>query len=220
MTPTEAPPWRFYTGLALRLVVIVVVILAAIHLSRQIQDAIGIEIMPHNEALMYRIILLALLAYVVMTALPFVPGAEIGMTLLTVFGPGLAPLVYAGTVLSLMLAYGAGRLVPQATTARALRRWKLPRAAALMERLAALPGQDRPGMLVELIDTPALTRLAQHRYIALMVLINMPGNVVIGGGGGIAFAAGLSGVFAPHLFLAAVLLAVLPVPLAIFLLGG
>lgn len=33
------------------------------------------------------------------------------------------------------------------------------------------------------------------RYVALAVLLNIPGNVVIGGGGGIAFAAGMTRLF-------------------------
>jgi hypothetical protein len=52
------------------------------------------------------------------------------------------------------------------------------------------------------------------------VLINVPGNAVIGGGGGLAFAAGMSGVFSVPAFLLTVAIAVLPVPLAIFAFGA
>jgi hypothetical protein len=75
-------------------------------------------------------------------------------------------------------------------------------------------------MLITMTGHPALQRLARHRYVALAVLINVPGNAVIGGGGGLAFAAGMSGVFSIPAFLITVAIAVLPVPLAIYAFGA
>ncbi len=209
----------FYVGLAARLVVLIAAIYGAMQLAEMVKHALSFDIMPHTEAMMHRMLMLGLLGYILLTALPFVPGAEIGMTLLTVFGASVAPLVYAATVLSLMLAYGAGRLVPLQRSARTARKLRLRRVADLLDRLEQTAPEDRPDFLVSAARKPALQRLARYRYVALLVLINMPGNVVIGGGGGLAFAAGLSGVFTPLRFLATVMLAVLPVPLAIFLLG-
>ena len=57
----------------------------------------------------------------------------------------------------------------------------------------------------------------RYRYPALAIAIAMPGNIVLGGGGGIALAAGLSRTFHPALFVLTVALATLPVPLAFFL---
>jgi hypothetical protein len=48
----------------------------------------------------------------------------------------------------------------------------------------------------------------------------VPGNAVIGGGGGIALLAGISGLFTFPRYLAIVSLAVLPVPLTIMLIGS
>jgi hypothetical protein len=62
--------------------------------------------------------------------------------------------------------------------------------------------------------------LLRHRYIALALLINTPGNVVLGGGGGIAFAAGASRLFSTGGFLVTIVLAVAPVPLAFLLFGS
>ena len=50
--------------------------------------------------------------------------------------------------------------------------------------------------------------------------MNVPGNAVIGGGGGIMMMAGLSGIFAPLPTVLAVMLAVSPVPLAVMLFGA
>ena len=60
----------------------------------------------------------------------------------------------------------------------------------------------------------------KHRSIAIMVALNVPGNAVIGGGGGIALLAGMSGLFTFPRFLASVSLAALPVPLFVILTGG
>jgi len=61
-----------------------------------------------------------------------------------------------------------------------------------------------------------LRGLLRYRYVALAVAINTPGNVILGGGGGLALMAGLSRLFSPLPFLLTVLIAVLPVPLLFF----
>lgn len=219
MTDIARSDLRFFAGLALRLLALIAVLLVAVHLSDAVKDALGFEVMPHNEAMMYRLIVLGLLSYVLLTALPFVPGAEIGMTLLTVFGAQMAPFIYLATILSLLLAYSAGRLVPLERAARLLRSLRLVRVAEFLERLCAVPVARRPQFLIDETGHPALWRLAQVRYVALALLINLPGNVVLGGGGGLAFAAGLSDVFTAPKFLLTVSIAVLPVPLAVYLFG-
>jgi hypothetical protein len=55
--------------------------------------------------------------------------------------------------------------------------------------------------------------LLRHRFIALAVAINLPGNILIGGGGGIAMFAGMSGIFPFPMYLLTIVLAVAPVPL-------
>lgn len=209
----------FFVGLALRLLVLIVVLLGAVYFASYVKDAIGFEVMPHNEAWMHKMILLGLFTYVLLTALPFVPGAEIGMTLLTVFGAQMAPFIYLATLLSLSLAYGTGRLASLEATAQLLRRLHLDRLSAFLEKLCATPHHDRPRVLVESTGHPTLRRLARYRYVALAVLINVPGNSVIGGGGGLSFVSGLSGVFPYRKFLLTISIAVLPVPLAVFLFG-
>jgi hypothetical protein len=59
----------------------------------------------------------------------------------------------------------------------------------------------------------------RYRYIAMALAVNTPGNSLIGGGGGIMIMVGLSGLFTPMQTLIAILVAVSPVPLAVFFLG-
>jgi hypothetical protein len=153
-------------------------------------------------------------------AIPFVPGAEIGLALLTAFGASIAPLVYAATVLSMMLAYVVGRLLPGQTLVQLLTLLRLRKAAALMERAVALPPGDRLALFLEGAPPRTVGLALRHRYVALAVIVNVPGNSVIGGGGGIMMLAGLSGIFAPAQTLLTIIIAVSPIPLAILLVGA
>ena len=84
-----------------------------------------------------------------------------------------------------------------------------------MERLAPLGAEDRLRMLVETAPARVVPFLLRHRYLAVAVAFNVPGNALVGGGGGIALAAGLSGLFQAPRFVAMVCLAISPIPLLI-----
>lgn len=60
-----------------------------------------------------------------------------------------------------------------------------------------------------------MPRLLRHRYLALAVALNLPGNTLLGGGGGIALMAGLSGLYPMPAYLTTVAIAVAPVPLLV-----
>jgi hypothetical protein len=58
-----------------------------------------------------------------------------------------------------------------------------------------------------------------HRYILLAILINLPGNSFVGGGGGILLIAGLSRLFSYPAVLLTLVVATAPVPLAVWMFG-
>lgn len=208
------------TGIAVRLAVLVLLVLSAGWAVHAITEALDLMVMPHNERAVHRSIILATAVFVILLAIPFVPGAEIGLTMLTVFGAAIAPLVYLATVTALMLAYFIGRFLPPATLVRLLRLVRLKRGANAIEEIAELPREERVGRLME-SGSPRLARLAtRYRYLAILMAINLPGNVLIGGGGGIAMIAGMSGLFAPLPFLLTVAVAVAPVPLFVGIWGA
>ena len=62
-------------------------------------------------------------------------------------------------------------------------------------------------------------RLIKWRYLGLAAVINIPGNSIVGGGGGICMVAGLSRIFTPTATLVTIALAVSPVPLLIWFFG-
>lgn len=174
------------------------------------------SLLPHTEDILHRAVITGTAAYVVLMAIPFVPGAEIGLTLLTALGGAIAPLVYLATAASLMIAYLIGRLLPPTLLQRGLSSLGLARAALFVEEAAAMTDEDLQQSIASASGPKFLKALLRYRYIALALAVNTPGNVVLGGGGGIAMMAGLSRLFDPLPFLLTVLIAVLPVPLMFY----
>lgn len=144
-----------------------------------------------------------LLLYTVLLVMPFVPGAEIGLALLLVFGAAMAWPVYAATVLALSIAFAIGRLASRS------------RSPASFGNVPP-PSNAVTSLLEGLRNRPWIHGLIRFRWLALALLINLPGNAVIGGGGGIAMAVGYSRAFTYPAFLACAAVAVAPVP-ALFL---
>ena len=206
-------------GLLLRAGGLFAAVLLALWLSTWVRQALDLELVPQNEVLFDRIILISLLSLFVLVALPFLPGAEIGVALLTAFGATLAPVVYLTVVLALMTSFLLGRTVPLTTLARLCDLARLGRASAYLRRLGEVPRDQVLAHVLEGSATGPVRHLLRFRYLLLIVLINMPGNIVIGGGGGIAFAAGVSRCFGILPYCLAIALAVMPLPLATILIA-
>jgi hypothetical protein len=150
--------------------------------------------------------------YTAASAIPFIPGAEIGFGLIFMFGGKIAALVYAAMLAALTLSFLAGRLIPPSACAAALDFAGLHRARDLVLKLAPLPPDRKLDFLMRLAPTRIVPFLLKHRYLAVMALINIPGNSLIGGGGGIAFTAGMSGLFTFPRYFAAIAIAIAPLP--------
>ena len=80
-------------------------------LGRQLLEIAWPYLEPAHGASLRWVIAAAIVVYAVVMAVPFVPAAEIGLSLLLLFGPQVALLVYLSTVLALMLPYLIGRAV-------------------------------------------------------------------------------------------------------------
>ena len=202
-------------GLCLRIAVVLVLVVAATWVSHQMRDALNLGMMPADGERIHGAILMGLAAYVGLLAVPFVPGAEIGIAMLTAFGAAIAPLVYGATVLAMLLSYAMGRLVPITALAPLLAFLRMRKAADLVTRAAPLSHEARLSLLLDGAPPRALALALRSRYVALGLALNIPGNAVIGGGGGIMLMAGLSGVFTPLSTLLTVAIAVSPVPIAV-----
>ena len=184
-----------------------------------IRDALDLQIRPDNEQQVHRAIMIGAVAYIVLLAMPFVPGAEIGIALLAAFGAAIAPLIYVCTVAAMMLAFTIGRFLPIGLLEKGLQALRMRRAADLVARSATLSSDERLALLLAGQSKRVLRIAVKYRYLAMALAVNTPGNSIIGGGGGIMIIAGLSGLFSPLATFLTVVFAVSPVPLAVIFLG-
>lgn len=178
------------------------------------------EITPENENVIFGATLLAIFLYAVLTALPFVPGVEIGIGLMVMFGSSIAIPVYLSTVTGLCLGFMLGRLVPESFLLRSFEFLGLTRLSHSFRRIAAKPMAERLESFVGRAPKRFVPFFLRHRYVAVAVAFNIPGSSVIGGGGGISFAAGASRIFSFPAFFLAVAIGVSPVPILVLVFGA
>ena len=155
--------------------------------------------------------------YAVLRAVPFLPAAQLALAMLAAFGGAIAVQLYIATVVGLTLAFLVGRLVPIARIASGLSAFGLQSAASLVGKIGSLDSESRLAMLFADRSPGLAVRIATYRHTALIAVFNLPGNCVMGGGGGIGLLAGLSGLFTLPGYIACVAVAALPIPLVTLL---
>jgi len=155
-------------------------------------------------------ILLMAIVYALLLAVPFVAGVEIGLLMMAVFGVTGAFIAYAGTIAGLSLAFWSGRLIPNYLIVDALQKLGLK-----------WQSQDLDNLLAQQVGngwaTSVFSQLLDHRYLTLAVLLNCPGNAVVGGGGGLALLSGTTRGIIWRKFLIMIAIATTPVPLLVLL---
>lgn len=162
-----------------------------------------------------RMLAMATIAYAFCLAVPFVPGVELGLLLMVTFGKSGVVMAYAGTLLGLNLAFAAGWLLR-----RRLIDW--PQLVGWRDQARSL---DRFGerslvrtawgrRLIRWLNTP---RRRGRYYLLVAALLNLPGNTIVGGGGGISLVSGLSGRLNWLGFALTVMLATASIPLLVLL---
>jgi uncharacterized membrane protein YdjX (TVP38/TMEM64 family) len=182
------------------------------YVGRELTDAATFDMQAAAADHAFAFVMAAVAVFVVASATPFVPGAEIGFGLILIFGAKVALIGYAAMVAALSVSFLAGRLLPPSLLASLFGYLGLGKARDLTLALAPLDPESRLRLLTEKLPHRLVPMLLRHRYLALIALLNLPGNSVVGGGGGIAFTAGLSGLFSLPAYLGTVLVAVAPVP--------
>jgi len=194
-------------------------LIAANFAVHSIADSLNFQVRPGNEDAVHRTITVSAALYSVLLAIPFVPGAEIGLALIAMLGPPIAFLVYVCTLVGLSFSFVVGRLIPLSGLIRLSEDIKFQRMSELLKAIEPLDQQDRLAFLADKAPNRYLPFLLHHRYLALAVALNVPGNFLIGGGGGIAMLAGVSRLFSIPGFLVTIAVAVAPVPIAVFIFG-
>lgn len=135
------------------------------------------------------VILVTAAVYALALAVPFLPAVEMGWMVMAGLGtPGIIA-IWMATPLGLLIAFVLGQN---------LRDWS--RLQALQNRLEAAFQSATDNSLQSRLLRFADRYLASHPYWVLAVLVNLPGNWIIGGGGGIGLLAGASGLYHPLRF--------------------
>ena len=179
---------------------------------------LNFQLWPEHEHLMMTMLWLAIGVYILWMAMPFVPGIELGLALMVMLGPPGVVLVYVCTLLSLSLSFAVGRLIPLKAFARFLGWLHLNKARDLVLKLEPMNPQERFNILLQSAPSKIVPFLLQHRYLMIALILNLPGNALIGGGGGIGLIAGMSKLYTFPRFFLLISVAITPLPL-LFLAG-
>lgn len=218
MTSPAVEAHRRLSGM-LKLGIFIAIVVAGNLLTRGVVDGLELVIRPSTEPALHRLIMVSMAAYILLMAIPFVPGVEVGLALMMILGPKIVPLVYGCTLISLSLAFLIGRLVPESSIVRFLQEMRLARAATFVAQFSGQDSEQRLARLTAKTPKRWLPWLLRHRYLTLMIAINLPGNMLLGGGGGLAMMAGISRLFSPPLFVLLVASAIAPIPVFLMLFG-
>jgi len=180
---------------------------------------INFQIFPRHEPILHTIVLGAVLLYILLMAVPFMPGIEIGLALMVMLGSKGALLVYLCTLVALSISFTVGRTIPPRLVYRLLNWLYLYKASALVRQLEPLNQLERLRLLQEKAPAKIAPFLLNHRYLTVAVALNLPGNALIGGGGGIGLIVGMSKIIPFHAYIALLAIAIAPVPLWFYIQG-
>jgi len=176
-------------------------------------NQVNMQILLNREAM----ILLAVIAYTLLMVIPFTPAIEVGIGLMVFMGSTGAVVAYVCTLIALSISFFIGRVVPPRVICRLFRWLHLIKASELIAELEPLRHQER----LELLHAKAPSRLTpfllRHRYLAIAVALNLPGNALIGGGGGIGLITGMSKIVRYRTYIAVLALAIAPLPLTLLI---
>lgn len=207
---TRQRPWLRYAALLLAIVLLNL-------FGGWLVAQIDFTLRPSNSDMVYSLLLIIFAVYVLVIAMPFVPGIEIGLALLVILGKAGVPLVFTCNLLALALAFVVGRFIPLHLIARLFDWLRLESGRELIERMAARPAAERLAAALQEVPSGWAHRLLVRRHLAAAVLLNLPGNAVVGGAGGIAMIAGMSRLFGLPTFMLTMAIASTPVPILILL---
>ena len=219
--PLAPPPLsRSVPRLILRLAIIAALVWGGLSLFNWLQAHIAdLEDAARARALT-TLVIVSVIAYALIIAVPFVPAIEIAIALMVMEGPIIAPFVWLATVLGLLIAFGVGRWVSLDWLHGFFRDLHMRRACEMVSRIKTEAPEARLAGLSDRLPRWLAPLATRFRYGMLAALLNIPGNVALGGGGGILMMAGISRLFTPLWTVMTIAIATAPVPLAVWLMGA
>lgn len=213
----ETPPQAIrYLKVLLLIAVLVVLNFAGSWLAQQL----NFQIFPRHDSILHIMVMVAVALYFLLMVTPFLPGMEIGLALMLTLGSKGALLVYLCTVAALSSSFAIGKMIPSRPLCLLLDWLHLHRASALVRQLESLAPQQRIEFLNEKVPFRIAPFILKHRLLTIAAALNLPGNSLIGGGGGIGLLVGMSKLVPFRHYLFTVAIAVAPVPLLFLLYGS
>jgi len=185
--------------------------------GRWLEQQINFQVYPRHEPTLNLVILGGFVLYILLMAMPFMPGIEIGLALMMFLGGKGVFLVYLCTIAALTISYAIGRSIPPKVCARFLDWLSLHKARDLVLQIQPLDAEERLALLNDKAPAKIAPWLLRHRYLTIAALLNLPGNALLGGGGGIGLITGMSGIITFPRYLVLLAVAISPVPFIIYL---
>jgi len=149
----------------------------------------------------------------ILLSIPFMPGVELGLLLMCLFGETGILFVYCCTIGGLTFSYAVGQEIPDRTKQKWFQKVGVDLSTLKsidLDRPFQKSSQSNPLQMI-------WNELIQYRSITLILLLNLPGNSLLGGGGGIALLCGMNRQIHWKTFIPTILVAVAPIPLLAYL---
>ena len=181
---------------------------------------IEFQLYPRHEQALHIVLLGFIGLYILLMALPFMPGIEVGLALMMVLGSKGVVLVFACTLLALSISFAIGRLVSCRTMCSVLSWLHFDKARAMVEQVEPMSPQQRLEFLYQRAPARVVPFLLDHRYLTIAALLNLPGNALVGGGGGIGLIAGMSRIIPFYCYILVIAVAIAPIPLFVWFQGS
>ena len=196
--------------LAAKIALFLCIIIFLYYGSGQIVNFFAFQMWPRHIDMIIYLLFSSVAAYVLLMAVPFMPGIEMGNMIMMMFGrPGIL-LVYLCTLLALSLSFLVGRHLSPHILARVLGWFHLDRSRDLVMDHAPLGSEERLHLLLRSAPTRVVPFLLRRHYLFIAFLLNLPGHAFIGGSGGIGMVVGMSKMFPFPKYLLMVSIAILP----------
>ncbi len=110
---------------------------------RWLANLVAFQMWPEHANMAAFLLFASIVSYILLLAIPFLPGIEVGLMLMAMLGAKGIVLVYLCTVLALSLSFLIGRVLPPRYLARALGWFHLNRARDLVTSLEPLDTEER-----------------------------------------------------------------------------
>lgn len=159
---------------------------------------------------------LAVLAvYALLICVPFLPSFHLSLAFMILQGPDQIWWIFWATVVGFLLPFVAGNRIPHRHLVHIFNDLHMYRIAKLVKDTHAIPRDQRSELITQMAPKWIKPLVNKWRYLAIAIALNVPGNVIIGGAGGILMVAGLSRLFAPAAILVTIIVCLCPIPILI-----